>query len=804
MIIKNKDDNDNNNNIIKALKTENDNLKSDITNLINDNSNNTNTINDLNNNIASLQNHIRILEEHRNDTNTNTTNSNTNDSNNNTNTNNTNSNNTTKTNNTNDNTNINTNNTNDINNTTTTDDDTNDISKQLNDANNNNNKLQLKIKSLEDEITSLSSSLSSSNINIDTLSSSLSSLSLSYNQLLIEHNEKCQSYDVILMQLNEALIVNSKQEMILLSNNNDLKELQYLRNENIKLNNNIKDADDHKEALQQYVENATIENEKLKIQIFQLDKALTNAEEEGTRKQGEEIGELITAKVELQSKSLMVEELRQQVSKLQAQLHISESFKTSMDSQRIEIISQKDTMSIALQQKEEELIISTKIFEQKESSLRSQLLTLEKSTKQRQNELISELEQVHAIISLKDEEIQGLKMETLQYAKSMNTVQAQADNYRIKLEATSKELHKEIEQNKDRKNKIKEKWTELTEEKRILAENFTKTETQMVEVIKNNKLLEQQIATLEMKLGTAKEQVALERESKRRELESLESMMNMKLADKQIEIDNLKLQWERRATSIEEEAKEAQRILAMNSKELEEHKNKRLTARSEMIGMAETLERAHKDGEEIKTYLHYSLAPIVFEQINSMEALLSTVEHSFTQLSSNRFIKLKIQANDALSKRFKKTERVKKAESADSSDFLYNKQSHNPINNLSRKQMKSNANSIPAIRDAMEQAENIRNELERVQAGIILLSQSLEKLIEVINVETKCCGGVFGLITSSLPSYTSITKPIGQKKGYDQLEADGDSPTPISRPTAGRYRKDPMSGSFTIEAVDDD
>jgi hypothetical protein len=312
-----------------------------------------------------------------------------------------------------------------------------------------------------------------------------------------------------------------------------------------------------------------------------------------------------------------------------------------------------------------------------------------------------------------------------------------------------------------------------------------------------------------MKLGTAKEQVALERESKRRELDSLESMMNIKLADKQIEIDNLKLQWERRATSIEEEAKEAQRILAMNSKELEEHKNKRLTARSEMIGMAETLERAHKDGEEIKTYLHYSLAPIVFEQINSMEALLLTVEHSFTQLSSNRFIKLKIQANDALSKRFKKTERVKKAESIDSSDFLYNKQSKNPINNnisnSNRKQMKSNANSIPAIRDAMEQAENIRNELERVQAGIILLSQSLEKLIEVINVETKCCGGVFGLITSSLPSYSSITKPIGQKKGYDQLEADGDSPTPMSIPIGGRHRnRNPMSGSFTIEAVDDD
>jgi len=312
-----------------------------------------------------------------------------------------------------------------------------------------------------------------------------------------------------------------------------------------------------------------------------------------------------------------------------------------------------------------------------------------------------------------------------------------------------------------------------------------------------------------MKLGTAKEQVALERESKRRELETLESMMNTKISEKQIEIDNLKLQWERRATSIEEEAKEAQRVLAMNSKELEEHKNKRLTARSEIIGMAETLERAHKDGEEIKTYLHYSLAPIVFEQINSMEALLATVENSFTQLSSNRFIKLKIQANDALSKRFKKVDRVKKAESSDSSDFYdkFNKTTNNPIGSSSssssssstnKKNIKTNANSIPAIRDAMEQAENIRNELERVQVGIILLNQSLEKLVEVINVETKCCGGLFGLLTSNLPSSIQPSK----KKGYEHLGGEGDSPKPVANNS--RYRKDPTKGSFTIESADDD
>jgi len=53
----------------------------------------------------------------------------------------------------------------------------------------------------------------------------------------------------------------------------------------------------------------------------------------------------------------------------------------------------------------------------------------------------------------------------------------------------------------------------------------------------------------------------------------------------------------------------------MSGRELEEYKAKRLVARNEMIGAAQALERAHKEGSEMKQFIQYSLAPLVSEQV---------------------------------------------------------------------------------------------------------------------------------------------------------------------------------------------
>lgn len=48
---------------------------------------------------------------------------------------------------------------------------------------------------------------------------------------------------------------------------------------------------------------------------------------------------------------------------------------------------------------------------------------------------------------------------------------------------------------------------------------------------------------------------------------------------------------------------------------MEAHKAKRLAARSEMINLAKTLERAQSDGDEVKAQLQFVLSPIVTEQV---------------------------------------------------------------------------------------------------------------------------------------------------------------------------------------------
>ena len=240
-IIKQKEDNDA---TIKTLNNNNDDLKKQIISITNDNTKfldnaniNTNTIKELRDNIINLENQLNEMNNNNN-------------------------------NNDNDNVKI--------------------LTKQLDEANAHINNLSIhlntelesnkankaKVSSLEDDLKMVFEQLT-------TQSDSLEKITKLYNKLNDEHKEKCDQLDVTVMQFNEALILNSKQEVIITSNTKELRELEHLNNEVIRLNTIIRDAEDHKQALKQYVENAAIENEKLKLQISQLNQALINVEEEG-------------------------------------------------------------------------------------------------------------------------------------------------------------------------------------------------------------------------------------------------------------------------------------------------------------------------------------------------------------------------------------------------------------------------------------------------------------------------------------------------------------------------------------------
>ena len=75
--------------------------------------------------------------------------------------------------------------------------------------------------------------------------------------------------------------------------------------------------------------------------------------------------------------------------------------------------------------------------------------------------------------------------------------------------------------------------------------------------------------------------------------------------------------------------------------------------------------------------------------------------------------------------------------------------------------------AVSSISDAKEQAEILRLELDRLQTGITLLGQSLDRLGEVVRVDTHCCGGLFDAITSSVRVRGSAVR---KKGGYDRVD----------------------------------
>jgi len=293
------------------------------------------------------------------------------------------------------------------------------------------------------------------------------------------------------------------------------------------------------------------------------------------------------------------------------------------------------------------------------------------------------------------------------------------------------------------------------------------------------------------------------------------------------EIRLLQLKVDEHSRSSEQEVLEALQKVEMSTKELESHKSKRLAARSEMIGLAQTLEKAQAEGEELKQFLQYSLSPLVFEQITGLEQVLMSLENANTQLSSKRSVRIQTRANDFFSRKFRKstrnfstegdalpslgvpegggsvdlTEEGKSSPTSSSasvanafrSSSSTSRTQHRPLNiGIGRggggTRPSNMTGQSSSIGDALQQAESLRRELERMQAGITILTQAMDRLMEVVRVDTRCCG-VFTDICRDLFAGSSSSN-------YESLqESAGSSPLP---------HEHKQKGSFTVLGVDDD
>ena len=207
--------------------------------------------------------------------------------------------------------------------------------------------------------------------------------------------------------------------------------------------------------------------------------------------------------------------------------------------------------------------------------------------------------------------------------------------------------------------------------------------------------------------------------------------------------------------------------------------------------MAHVLENVQKESEMLKSLLQDSITPMVYDQVSNLENLLMNIERASNQLSNKRMVKLQTKANDFVLKRFRKSTRKTMSintnnngedstNTNNANNFNNNNNSISPMKGLGFKKngLSSQQQSVGALTDAIEQAESLRYEIDRVKAGITLVNQSMDKLTDIVHVDTRCCGGICDAL-SSLPFISPLVTQIARKsspRGYDQLGHENNNP----------------------------
>ena len=312
-------------------------------------------------------------------------------------------------------------------------------------------------------------------------------------------------------------------------------------------------------------------------------------------------------------------------------------------------------------------------------------------------------------------------------------------------------------------------------------------------------VLEQQGKVMEMKLATAREQSTLEQEKLLKERRNFENSLSLQLQDKEAEIGRLKELLENSNKNTQAEMQEALRQVNTASNEAEQHKNKRLQARNETIHLVQALEKAQGEADQVQAFLQRDLMPMAYEQVSGIENALMSLETAVGLLSSKKMVKFHSKAHDFIEKRLK-TSRKKRGDRASlladgTENSSCGSESSSSIDIGQRiprdstaavsspigggdasvltplsQMVSTRASDVPStlskadrrhisgLGDAMELAQNLYAEMARMRAGIILVTQSLERLHETVRLDTKCCGGVYELIVASMQQSNNIQR----------------------------------------------
>jgi len=217
---------------------------------------------------------------------------------------------------------------------------------------------------------------------------------------------------------------------------------------------------------------------------------------------------------------------------------------------------------------------------------------------------------------------------------------------------------------------------------------------------------------------------------------------------------------------ITEKVKLAEEQLVQNVQELESHKSKRLAARSEMIGMAQAYERAEAELLETQEFLRYTLIPLVFEQISGVESALQHIEFATGIILSKKAMRFRAKASNFLNRQTDpSTTDSSTSKLTNSSADLDDEKEPSNIHKAKFRGSK--------ISECMEQAYVLKNELDRVQSGVKLLGDSVERLSTAVQSDSRCCAGLCDAIWMSVTSYLWPYGEKGLSQGkYESVRLD--------------------------------
>mmetsp|Transcript_23340 Transcript_23340/g.31989 ORF Transcript_23340/g.31989 Transcript_23340/m.31989 type:complete len:425 (+) Transcript_23340:1-1275(+) len=337
------------------------------------------------------------------------------------------------------------------------------------------------------------------------------------------------------------------------------------------------------------------------------------------------------------------------------------------------------------------------------------------------------------------------------------------------LESSKSALELEKQQNQERKKKVRAYLDTLISDNKTLTATVTQLETDLSHSRTATQAIQHNRALLEEALHRNKEKAAEDLRQKSEELRILEERYAGQLKDKDLEITHLLLEVDNAFKANREEVSETLVRFEESKKEMEAHKAKRLAARNEMINLAKSLERAQLDGEEIKNKVQYCLTPMVFEQISSLQSLLCSVEVLSGMLvtSSGPGSKVEGAGRGPGGRKDTSSHSLLSRDGEESSFSAVSNAMVTPRGSVGKSGPTGGfLNQCSSVCDALVQVEGLSKEVDRVQSGLVLVSQSIQQLTDTVRAQQQssmlacCSSSLLSLLTStSTSTHPSLPNP---------------------------------------------